>query len=105
MLDNQRSIKKYYFFYFCIEITVIFVQAIMLNNLKLAKMNLLIEKQNKAINKVKLSIQRIAKTAKTKQEAVNRLSDILPSDIKIGFGGSHVWVANKNNERILIITE
>lgn len=61
------------------------------------------EKRNKQVAKVKDTIAYIAKTANTKQEAVNRLSDVL-SDVKIGWGGSHVWCANQNNERLFIIT-
>ena len=60
------------------------------------------EKRNKEVSKVKDTISYIAKTAATKQETVNRLSDIL-SDLKLGWGGSHVWCANQNNERLFII--
>lgn len=63
-----------------------------------------IEKRNKAVSKVISTIQYIAKTANTKQEAVNRLSDVLPGEIKVGFGGSHIWAANSQNERLFIIT-
>ncbi len=61
------------------------------------------ENRNKEISKVKSTIEYISKTAHTKQEAVNRLSDIL-SGVNIGFGGSHIWCSNKNNERLFIIT-
>jgi hypothetical protein len=63
------------------------------------------EKQNKSVNKVKSSIEYIAKTSNTKQEAINRLRDVLPETIKLGFGGSHVWGANENNERIFILIQ
>ena len=62
-------------------------------------MKLTIEKKNKAVSKVLETIKYIAKSANTKQEAVNRLSDILPSELKIGYGGSHIWCANAKNER------
>jgi len=60
------------------------------------------EKRNKNVVNVKSTIEYIANTANTKQDAVNRLSDIL-SDVKLGWGGSHVWCANQNNERLFII--
>lgn len=60
------------------------------------------EKRNKEVFRVKDTINYIAKSANTKQEAVNRLSDIL-SDLKFGWGGSHVWCANQNNERLFLI--
>lgn len=60
------------------------------------------EKRNKEVSKVKGTINYIAKTSATKQEAVNRLSDIL-SGLKLGWGGSHVWCANQNNERLFLI--
>ncbi len=64
---------------------------------------LTIEKRNKAVSKVKSTIQYIANSSPNKESAVNRLSDIL-SGIKLGYGGSHVWAANQNNERLFIIT-
>jgi len=60
------------------------------------------EKRNQAVSKVKDTILYIAKSAPTKQDAVNRLSDIL-SDVKLGWGGSHVWCSNQQNERLFII--
>ena len=63
------------------------------------------EKQNKAVNKLKSSIEYIAKTSNTKQEAINRLRDVLPETIKLGFGGSHVWAVNEKNERIFILIQ
>jgi len=63
------------------------------------------EKRNKEVSRVKTTIEYITKTANTKQEVVNRLSDILPKEFKIGFGGSHVWCANQKNERLFIIFE
>ena len=66
-------------------------------------MKLTIEKKNKAVSKVLETIKYIAKSANTKQEAVNRLSDILPSELKIGYGGSHIWCANAKNKRLFII--
>ena len=61
------------------------------------------EKRNKEVLKVKDTINYIAKSAPTKQHAVNRLMDIL-SDLKFGWGGSHVWCCNQSNERLFIIT-
>jgi hypothetical protein len=61
------------------------------------------EKRNKSVSLVRSTIEYIARTANTKQEAVNRLADILPKEFKIGFGGSHIWCANQNNERLFII--
>lgn len=61
------------------------------------------EKRNKEVSKVKGTINYIANTAHNKQEAVNRLSDIL-SGVKLGWGGSHVWCSNLKNERLFIIT-
>jgi hypothetical protein len=60
------------------------------------------EKRNKNVSKVKDTINYIAQSSNTKQEAVNRLSDIL-SGLKFGWGGSHVWCANQNNERLFLI--
>lgn len=61
------------------------------------------EKRNKSVSAVKSSIEYIARSANTKQEAVNRLADILPKELKIGFGGSHVWCSNPTDERLFII--
>ena len=61
------------------------------------------EKRNKSVSLVRSTIEYIVRTANTKQEAVNRLADILPKELKIGFGGSHIWCANQNNERLFII--
>lgn len=61
------------------------------------------EKRNKAVSLVKSTIEYIAQTSNTRQEATNRLADILPKELKIGFGGSHVWCANQNNERLFRI--
>jgi len=66
--------------------------------------NLTIEKRNEEVSNVKSTIKYIISTSKTKQETVNRLSDILSKEIQVGFGGSHIWAANKNNERLFIIT-
>lgn len=75
-------------------------------NEKLKHMNMKtvnFEKRNKQVSRVKGSIQYIANTAKTKQECVNRLSDILPKEFKVGFGGTHVWCSSVTNERLFII--
>lgn len=61
------------------------------------------EKRNKDVSNVKDTIEYIAKTVQTKQDAVNRLADVLPSSMKIGYGGSHVWCANQNNDRLFMI--
>lgn len=61
------------------------------------------EKRNNEVFSKRSTIEHIAKTANTNQEAVNRLGEILPSDFKLGFGGSHVWCANQKNERLFII--
>jgi len=61
------------------------------------------EKRNKEVSRVKDTINYIATSSHTKQETVNRLSDIL-SGLKFGWGGSHVWCANQKNERLFIIT-
>lgn len=61
------------------------------------------QKRNKDVYAVRSTIIHISRTANTKQEAVNRLSKILPDELKIGFGGSHVWCANQENERLFII--
>lgn len=66
-------------------------------------MKLTIEKRNKAVSKVKDSLLYISKTAKTREDAFCRMRDILPSEIKMGWGGSHVWAANQKNERLLIL--
>lgn len=65
---------------------------------------LTIEKRNKEVSKVKDTLTYIAKTASTKQDAVNRMRDVLSTDVKLGWGGSHVWGANQKNERLFIIT-
>jgi hypothetical protein len=65
---------------------------------------LTIEKRNKAVYEVKNSLDYISRTAKTKQETVERMRDVLPSNLKLGFGGSHVWCSNEKNERIFIVT-
>ena len=61
------------------------------------------EKRNKEVSRVKDTINYIAKSAPTKETAVQRLSDIL-SDLKFGSGGSHVWCCNQSNQRLFIIT-
>ena len=61
------------------------------------------EMRNKEVFSKRSTIEYIAKTANTKQEAVNRITDILPKTFKVGFGGSHVWCANSKNERVFII--
>lgn len=61
------------------------------------------ETKNREVSKVKSTVSYIAKTASSRQDAVNRLRDILSDDIVLGFGGSHVWAANKSGERIFII--
>lgn len=60
------------------------------------------EKRNKDVYKVKSTIEYIAKTAQTKEHAVNRLSEIL-SSVKVGFGSSHVWCSDLENNRLFII--
>ena len=44
------------------------------------------EKRNKEVSKVASTINYIANTANTKQEAVNRLADVLSKKIKLGWG-------------------
>ena len=61
------------------------------------------EKRNKAVSSVKSTVEYIARTANTKQEAVNRLSEILPSEMKLGYGGRRVWCHNAKDERVFII--
>lgn len=61
------------------------------------------EHRNKAVYLLRSTIEHIANTAHSKHEAINRLRDILPNDLKLGQGGSHVWCANKNNQRLFII--
>jgi hypothetical protein len=63
----------------------------------------ILKKRNKTVLNVKSTIEYIAKTANTKQEMVNRLSDILPSFFEIGFGGSHVWCSNQKREILFVI--
>lgn len=63
-----------------------------------------IETRNAAVSKALPTIKSIVKTSATKQDAFNRIADILPSEIKVGYGGSHIWAANSQNERVLIIT-
>ena len=65
---------------------------------------LTIEKRNKEVSKVKDTLGYIAKSATTKQDAVNRMRDVLSSEIKLGWGGSHVWGVNQKNERLFIVT-
>ena len=64
---------------------------------------LIIEKRNKDVSQVLDSINYITKTAPTKLKAFDRLRDILPSNIKLGYGGSHIWCSNQSNERLFII--
>ena len=66
-------------------------------------MKLTIEKRNKAVSAVKDSLKYISLTAKSRDEAFNRMRDVLPSEIKMGYGGSHIWASNANNERLLIV--
>lgn len=65
--------------------------------------NIQFEARNKSVSAVRDSINYIAKSSNTKQECVNRLSDILPNELKIGFGSSHVWCSNSSNKRLFII--
>ena len=64
---------------------------------------LVIEKRNKEVRLRMDTISYISRSANTKQEAVNRLREILSDKIQIGFGGSHVWMSNSKNERVAII--
>lgn len=63
-----------------------------------------IEKRNKEVAEKLDTINYIIKSAPTKVKAFERLRDILSSDIKLGYGGSHIWCANQKNERLFIIT-
>lgn len=60
------------------------------------------EKRSNEVSRVKATIEYIAKTAPTKQHAVDRLNDVM-SGVKIGFGGSHVWCSDLSNNRLFII--
>lgn len=62
------------------------------------------EKRNKEVFGKRDTVNYIARTSNTKQEAVNRLCDILSSDILVGFGGSHVWAVDGTKNRLFIIT-
>ena len=61
------------------------------------------EKRNKDVYSVRSTIRYIADTAKNKQEVIDRIRDILPRDLKMGFGGHHIWCCNSNNQRLFII--
>ena len=44
----------------------------------------------------------IMRTATDKEDAVKRFNNEL-WDCKSGYGGSHIWISNKNNEREVVI--
>jgi len=69
-------------------------------------MKITYEKRNKRVSAVKSTIERIVnRNGQNKQSCVNELSEIMGEcwGIKIGFGGSHVWVSNQKNERLILI--
>jgi hypothetical protein len=61
------------------------------------------EKRNKWIDKVKGSLLRVAGRYISKERTTSELRDYLGSEFKIGYGGSHVWVSNSKDERLMII--
>ena len=62
-----------------------------------------IEKRNKEVSKVLDTINYIIKSAPSKVIAFDRLRDVLPSEIQLGYGGSHIWCSNQKNERLFIV--
>jgi hypothetical protein len=38
-----------------------------------------------------------------KQKVIQDLRDVIPSELELGYGGSHIWCANSKKERIFII--
>lgn len=65
---------------------------------------LTIEKENNVLIDKKMTIEYIIHTEKTRQNVVDKIEAILPTNIKVGFGGHHVWIADEKNERIAIIS-
>lgn len=66
-----------------------------------------IEKRNKRVAACIGSINRIiARNGSNKQGCLRDLLEIIGEawDLKLGYGGSHIWCANKKNERVFIIT-
>ena len=67
-------------------------------------MNLKIE-QSLIISDLKLNLlKRIASNTNNKNLAdqTKLVKKLLPT-LKIGYGGSHIWISNKSNERLAII--
>jgi len=66
-----------------------------------------IEKRNKRVNHCLGTINRIIqRNGANKQGCLNELLEVIGEawDLKLGYGGSHIWCANKKNERVFIIT-
>jgi hypothetical protein len=64
-----------------------------------------IEKSSNIITELTATINNIiAASGNNKTRCYNSLRDVLPTEIKLGCGGSHIWAANQNNERLFIIT-
>lgn len=50
------------------------------------------------------SLTRIAnKYDGDKNKVINDLKELVPTYYKLGYGGSHIWCANADNERIFIV--
>lgn len=65
-----------------------------------------IEKRNKRVASCISSINRIIeRNGNNKLGCLRDLLEIIGEawDLKLGYGGSHIWCANKKNERVFII--
>lgn len=49
-------------------------------------------------------IRQAQRYAGDKKRIIMDMQDVLPSTLKVGCGGSHIWCSNNKNERIFIIT-
>jgi len=66
--------------------------------------SLTIERRNKAVSQVKQSLTYIANKYDGNMELIIQdMRDILPHEIKLGYGGHHIWATNSKNERLFIV--
>lgn len=63
-------------------------------------MKLEIEKSTPADNNIKSIFQKVK--GYPKADIVRNYQNYLPS-LKCGYGGSHIWISNQQNERLAII--
>jgi hypothetical protein len=64
-----------------------------------------IEKRNKDVTAVLGTLNRMAnRYGGDKARIIQDMREVLPNDIKLGYGSTHIWAANQKNERLFIVT-